>query len=78
MQEKLLILRNKNKFTKTKVAKEIGVTLQTYTAKERGDIEFTSDEMFKISDLFGIEISEIFLPRYHQNGDNNCKQEGGA
>lgn len=69
MQEKLLILRTKKRFTKTKMARELGITLKTYSKKEQGEIEFTSDEMFRIGDLFGLDIGEIFLPRNHQNGD---------
>ncbi len=69
MQEKLLILRIQHKMSKTEVANHLGVTLKTYSSKERGDYEFTSDEMFKVRDLFGCNMEDIFLPRCHHNGD---------
>lgn len=73
MQENLLILRTKKKMTKTEVAKYLGMSTKTYSAKEKGEYEFTSDEMFKLRDLFNENLENIFLPRNHQFGD---KKEG--
>ena len=69
MQEKLLVLRERNDMSKAFVAKHIGISPKQYSAKERGDYEFTSDEMFKIKDLFDENMEDIFLPRCHRNGD---------
>lgn len=71
MQEKLLIARNKKGYSKKFVADYLSISPKQYTAKENGDYAFTSDEMFKIANLFGKRLDEIFLPRSHRNGDKN-------
>lgn len=69
MQENLLVIRSRHKYTKTFVAEYLGLSLRQYSAKENGVYAFDGDEMFKLSKLFGKGIDEIFLPRGHQNGD---------
>lgn len=73
MQEKLLVLRSKHNYSKTFLASKLGITVQTYSKKERGDYEFTSDEMFILKNLFEEKLEDIFLPRNHQNGDKDYK-----
>ena len=62
-------LRKQRKLSQPSMAKIIGVHRVSYTNKELGKLEFTQDEMFKISNYFGLPIDQIFLPRSHQNGD---------
>lgn len=69
MQEKLIILRERKKLSKTFVAKFLGISLNQYSAKERGRYEFTQDEMFLLRDLFDASLESIFSPRSHQFGD---------
>lgn len=69
MQEKLLILRKRHKLTQSVVAEKLGISVQQYRAKEHGKYEFTADEMFALSELFGTNLDNIFMPRGHQNGD---------
>lgn len=69
MQEKLLLLRKRHNFSQRYVAKELGMSVTQYGMKERGVYEFTSDEMFKASKLFGERIEDIFMPRSHRIGD---------
>jgi len=69
VQENLLILRKRHNFTQEYVARYLGISARQYGKKERGIVEFTSDEMFKLRDLFNKSIEDIFLPRSHQNGD---------
>lgn len=69
MQENLLILRKRKKFSQEYVARYLGISSKQYSAKERGVYEFTQDEMFLLRDLFNISLEDIFLPRNHQNGD---------
>lgn len=71
MQEKLLILRKRRGMSQEEIARHLSISPRQYSLKERGIYEFTSDEMFKLRDLFGYRIEDIFLPRYHQNGDKN-------
>lgn len=69
MQEKLLLLRKRHSYTQEYVANYLGISTKQYNYKERGLSEFTSDEMFKLGDLFDKKLDEIFLPRNHRNGD---------
>lgn len=69
MQSKLLVLRKENGYTQEDIAKQLNITTKTYSLKERGKAAFDSDEMFLISNFFGKSISDIFLPRSHQNGN---------
>lgn len=69
MQEKLLILRKRHKYSQKFMADYLGISETQYGKKERGHYPFTSDEMFQISALFGKNIEDIFLPRSHRNGN---------
>lgn len=68
MQEKLLLLRRRHGFSQKYMAKKLGISPTQYGSKERGVHEFTSDEMFKASEIFDKKIDDIFLPRGHQIG----------
>ncbi len=74
MQEKLLLLRKRHGLSQRIMAKKLGMSDTQYGLKERGIYEFTSDEMFEASELFGERIEDIFLPRGHRIGD---VREGG-
>jgi len=75
MQIKLWNLRkNEKRWTQKEVADYLGITSVSYREKEKGRIPFNADEMFKLSELFGQPMDQIFLPRKHQIG-NNSKQE---
>jgi putative transcriptional regulator len=69
MQEKLMILREKNNYSKKYMAEKLGISAQQYSNKEKGKFEFSSDEMFILRNLFNKPLEDIFLPRNHQNGD---------
>lgn len=69
MQEKLLILRKRHGLSQKEMAKKLGMSDTQYGLKERGVYEFTADEMFEASRIFGKRIEDIFLPRSNQNGD---------
>jgi len=43
--------------------------------KENGKSKFNGDEMFKIADYFKLNITDIFLPSYHQNGEISASIE---
>lgn len=72
MQEKLIILRKKQGVTQKQLAEYLGITEKTYGLKERGEFQFTLEEMFKLRDFFGKRIEDIFLPRSNQNGDKTA------
>lgn len=69
MQEKLLLLRKRHKYSQSDMAEKLEMSATQYGLKERGVYEFTSDEMFKASEIFGERIENIFLPRSHRFGD---------
>ncbi|WP_044737159.1 helix-turn-helix transcriptional regulator [Geobacillus kaustophilus] len=72
MQEKLLVLRKKKGITQKELASYLGISVRAYSMKERGERQFTLDEMFKLRDFFDMRIEDIFLPRGHQNGDKSA------
>ena len=47
--------------TQTEVAKELGITRESYGQKENGKTEFTLSEIKKISELLGQPVEEIFF-----------------
>ena len=63
MQEKLLVLRKKMGISQRELASYLGISLKSYSMKERGERQFTLDEMFKLRDFFGLSIEDIFMPR---------------
>jgi len=73
VQEKLIILRKKQNKTQSDVAKYLEISSRNYSDKELGKKRFNSDEMFKISNYFNRNISDIFLPTFHQNGEEEMR-----
>lgn len=65
MQEKLLVLRKKMGISQRELASYLGISLKSYSMKERGERQFTLDEMFKLRDFFDMRIEDIFSPRSH-------------
>lgn len=63
MQWNLIILRKELKLNQTEMAKKLGMNKDTYGRKERGEYQFTLNEMFSISNILDKPIDEIFLPR---------------
>ncbi|MGH0487436.1 helix-turn-helix transcriptional regulator [Bacillus mycoides] len=74
MQILLYKLRKQSNLTQVAMGSMLNIAPKTYGAKERGEFEFTQDEMFEISNYFGKKIDDIFLPRCHQFG--NLVMEG--
>lgn len=68
MQIHLYNERKKRKITQEEIAHQLGISRNSYGKKERGQLPFTQDEMFTISFMFNMNMSEIFLPRSNQNG----------
>jgi len=69
MQEKLLLLRKRHRYSQQYVADKLGISSTQYGLKERGEYEFTADEMFDLGDLFDCNLEDIFMPRSHRIGD---------
>lgn len=54
-------MREEMGLPKTSIARKIGKTIQSYTAKEDGKQLFNLQETYIISQMFNREIEEIFL-----------------
>ena len=63
MQWELIRLRKEHNLYQEYVAKVLGISANSYGMKERGETQFTADEMFILRDLFGLPLEKIFLPR---------------
>ena len=62
MQWNLIRLRKENDYSQDDMAKMLEVSEATYRNKELGKTQFKMDEMFILSNHFGKEIEDIFLP----------------
>jgi len=67
MQTILYGVRKKKKLSQEEMAEKLGISRVSYGLKERGDNEFTIDEMFNISKILGMGLDDIFLPRSNKN-----------
>ncbi|KGR89342.1 helix-turn-helix transcriptional regulator [Lysinibacillus odysseyi] len=63
MQWNLIRIRKERKLSQEHLATLLGIHIATYGMKERGELQFTADEMFTLREFFGKRIEEIFLPR---------------
>lgn len=63
MQWNLIRLRKEAGLTQPDMAKILGISVTTYSSRERNVFPFEADEMFALSDYFGKSLDEIFLPR---------------
>ena len=68
MQEKLIILMEKNDVKIKDLAYLLGITEKQTSQKIKGKVEFKCTEMFKIADYFQTSINDIFLPLMYENG----------
>lgn len=68
MQEKLLLIRKKRNITQKELANYIGISINQYSLKEKGEYTFDCDEMFKIADYLNMNLEDIFIASKHRNG----------
>lgn len=66
-QWNLIRLRSDRGLKQKDMAEMLGITKETYGMKERGQLQFSMDEMFTISRYFHVPIEDIFLPRNFGN-----------
>lgn len=62
MQWNLIRIRKEHNETQNELSELLGISLEGYRLKESGKNQFKSDEMFLISEHYGIGMAEIFLP----------------
>jgi putative transcriptional regulator len=69
MQLLLYKIRKHHRLTQSDMANILNICSNTYGSKERGEYEFTQDEMFILADYFCKKVDEIFLPRCYRFGN---------
>lgn len=62
MQEKLIILMQREGITQQTLASLLDITKKQFSYKLKGKSDFKCSEMFKIAKYFNKNIDEIFLP----------------
>lgn len=73
MQKNLIILMKENGYTNKDIASKIGISEKQMGLKIKGETDFKSSEMFKISEIFHKPIEDIFLPTMYEN--STCYKE---
>lgn len=67
MQIKLYEMRKNAGLTQADMAEKLNISEVTYRAKELGQTDFKSSEMFLISDIFKKDIGDIFSRKRPRN-----------
>lgn len=63
MQWNLIKYRKIKGKSQKEMAKYLDISEDSYGKKERGQHQFTQNEMFAIAELFNKSLDDIFLPR---------------
>jgi len=67
MQFTLKELRARKNLTQEQVAKELGISVQTYNAWEKDVSGVAVSKVTAVADYYGVTIGQIFLPSYMKN-----------
>lgn len=67
MQFTLKELRARKNLTQENVAKDLGISVQTYCAWEKDISNVSVSKVQAVADYFGVKIGQIFLPSYMKN-----------
>jgi len=68
-------MRKERNMNQKDMAKVLGISVDAYGKKERGQFIFNIDEMFRIRNLFNRPLEEIFLPRNFSNREVKEREE---
>lgn len=68
VQSNLIGIRKTNQLSQQEIADILGISVQSYGAKELGKKQFKCDEMFILAKYFKLTVEDIFLPSILQNG----------
>ena len=60
MQWGIIKLRKDAKLKQVELAKILNMHMYTYGKKERGQVAFTAEELFKIAQHFGLTLDEVY------------------
>jgi putative transcriptional regulator len=67
LKNRLHVLRAERDWSQGELAERLGVSRQTVNALETGKYDPSLPLAFKIADLFGMKIEEIFIPERDGN-----------
>ena len=62
MKNRLHVLRAEREWSQAELAERLGVSRQTVNALETGKYDPSLPLAFKIAQLFGLKIEDIFIP----------------
>lgn len=71
MQFTLKELRARKNFTQEKVAKDLGISVQTYNAWEKDISNVAVSKVQAVANYFGVKLGQIFFTAKHEY--NSCK-----
>lgn len=60
-------LRARKDKTQEEVAKDLGISLQTYNAWEKDISNVAISKVMAVAEYFGVKVGDIFLPSYMKN-----------
>lgn len=59
--ERINVLRQTMAFTQGDLATILGISKSSYTRRERGEYPFSAEELFFLSELFGVEFEDLMI-----------------
>lgn len=74
MQTKLIELLNDRNLKYKDIASLLNISEKQMGYKIRGKVPFKSNEMFILSNYFGLPLDDIFLDKMYQNGTSNNQE----
>ncbi|GGF19064.1 helix-turn-helix domain-containing protein [Flavobacterium limi] len=60
LNQKVKLIRESKKISQIYLAHELGLNQSQYSRREKGEIQFNSDEIIKLSNLLETSISSLF------------------
>lgn len=76
MQFTLKELRARKNFTQERVAKDLGISVQTYNAWEKDISNVAVSKVQAVANYFGVKIGQIFFKSEHEK--KSCKNSQNA
>lgn len=70
MKNRLKVLRAENDWSQADLAEQLGVSRQTVNSIETGKYDPSLPLAFRMADLFGLQIEDIFQPDHETNNEN--------
>ena len=67
-------LRARKNMTQEQVARELGVSVQTYNAWEKDISNVAVSKVQAVANYYGVKIGQIFLPSYMKNIHVNLRR----